>query len=96
MLSNSVLVCLECSYKNDYQLDAHAARSVRDTGLLSTDPELIEIKKALVEYELAKSSVEISAHIPQALYDRLLVLLEKEKTSLDVLITSALSTLIRK
>ena len=90
------MVCLECSYKQDYQMDPHAARSVRDTGLLSTDPELVEIKKALVEYEIAKASVQISASIPKDLHDRLLAVLDREKTTLDVLVTSALSTLVRK
>lgn len=96
LLSGGVLVCLECSYKNDYQLDEHVSRSVRDTGLLSSDPELVEIKKALVEYELSKNSVKIKASIPKELHDRIKALMASEKTTLDVLVTSALSTLVRK
>lgn len=87
-------ICLECSAKGDYPLSEHVAVNQRDPALLASDPELVEIKKAMVQWELDKGSSKIEVKIPAPLHKKLVAIAHLEDSSLDVLVTSALSLLV--
>jgi len=94
MLSDNTMLCLECSNKGDFQHDLHVAINVRDPDLMLKDPELSEIRKALVHWELAKGSVPLGeVRIPKDLADDLVAIAKLEHSGIDVLVTTALRML---
>ena len=96
LLSDNTMLCLECSTKGEYEPDIHVAVNVRDPGLMLRDPELIDVRKALVHWNLAKGSVPLGeVHIPKSLAEELIDIAKKERSSLDVLVTTALSMMMQ-
>ena len=92
LLSDRRMVCLECSNKGGFEMDTHVAINRRDPGLMLNDPELVEVRRALVHWELSKGAVLLGeVRIPQALAAEVVQIAKKEKSSLDVLVTTALS-----
>jgi len=96
MLSDNVMLCLECSSKGGFEHDTHVAINVRDPALMLNDPELVDVRKSLVQWELSKGSVPLGeVHIPKDLAEELVGIAQKEKSSLDVMVTTALSMMIK-
>ena len=92
LLSDRRMLCLECSSKGGFSMDVNVAINVRDPGLMLNDPELVDIRRALVHWELSKGSVPLGeVRIPMALAEEVIHIAKKEKSSLDVLVTTALS-----
>jgi hypothetical protein len=96
MLSDSTMLCLECSAKGGFEHDLHVAINVRDPELMLQDPELIAVRKSIVSWELSKGAVPLGdAMIPQTLADELVEIALKEKSSLSILVTTALSMMVQ-
>lgn len=96
LLSDSTMLCLECSGKGEYQMDLHVAINQRDPNLMLNDPELVEIRKSLVDWELSKGTVPLGeVHIPKALAEELVGIAKREKTNLSILVTTALSMMVQ-
>lgn len=95
LLSDGRKVCLECSVKGKFELDVHAAVHQRSPDLMMTDPELIQIRNKLVQWELETSSVELDkVLVPREVAVRLLEICEAQGVSLDVVSTVAFRMLI--
>lgn len=96
MLSNNTMLCLECSSKGGYEMDLHVAINQREPSLMLNDPELIEIRKSLMLWELSKGAVPLGdVKIPATLAEEIVEVAKREKSSLDVLVTTALSMMVK-
>ena len=94
LLNDDRMICLECSVKGEYAQDIHVVIHAREPSALATDPELVQIRNALVQWELDKDSVKLDdLHVPTEVGQRLLELVTNEGTTLDVVVTAALRML---
>jgi|OM-RGC.v1.024672776 hypothetical protein len=91
LLDDSRMVCLFCSTVNAYPLAADVGITERDPHLMASDPELLEIKNALVEWELTQGKIKLDElYVPQEVAQELLEVVQEESSSLDIVVTSAL------
>lgn len=95
LLSTGDMICLFCSVTEGYEKDANCETVPRDPHLMTTDEELIEIKNALVEWDLAKGKIKLDElYVPEDVAQKLYDIVVREDTTLDVVVTSALRMLI--
>ena len=96
MLNDNTMLCLECSTKGGYEHDKHVAINVRAPKLMSNATELIEIRKELIHWDLAKGSVPLAeVFIPKGIAEEVLKVAKRERSLVNVLVTTSLRMMVQ-